>query len=99
MGIPSVLAVLGLTPLLDIAYSQGSLIGSKKGLASLAEHMSRIGGWRLFGEMIPILLAIMLTFIILSGSHARNRTRLAIAGACILTCVGSLAVPARCASA
>jgi hypothetical protein len=77
---------------LNFAYSQGILIGSKKGVAALAEHMRRIGGWRLFGEVIPILLAVMLNFIILSGSQARNRTQRAIAGACILTFIGSLAV-------
>ena len=44
---------------MNIAYSQdGNLIGQKKGLASLAEHIRRTGGLAsLFGEVVPILLA------------------------------------------
>jgi len=78
---------------LNIAYSQeGGLIGSKKALTALAEHIRRFGGSRLLGEAAPILLAIMLAFIALSGMHERRRTQLAIAGACVSTFVGSLAV-------
>ncbi len=45
---------------LNIAYSQGSLIGSKKVLASLAEHIKWIGPQLLSGAAAPITLAIML---------------------------------------
>jgi len=76
----------------NIAYSQGSLIGSTKGLAALAEHIRRIGGWRLAGELAPISLAIMLIVIALSGIHDRSRAQLAIARACVSTLVGSLLV-------
>jgi len=77
---------------LNIAYSQGSLIGSKKGLASLVEHIRRIGGWRFVGQLAPISLAIMLILIALSGIFERSRAQLGIAGACISTLVGSLLV-------
>jgi hypothetical protein len=77
---------------LNIAYSQGILISSKKGLASLVEHIRWLGGWRLVGELAPISLAIMLILIALSGIHDRSRAQLAIAGACVSTLVGSLLV-------
>jgi hypothetical protein len=78
---------------LNVAYSQGGgLIGSKEGLASLAEHVRRIGGWRLFGEVTPILLAIVLVFIGLSGQQERTRMQIAVACACVATFVSSLAV-------
>ena len=78
---------------MNIAYSQdGNLIGQKKGLASLAEHIRRTGGLAsLFGEVVPILLATMLALIAV-GEARKNRTQLAIAGACIATFVSSLAV-------
>jgi hypothetical protein len=75
---------------LNIAYSQGGLI-STKGLASLAEHINRIGVYRLLAEVVPILLGIALVFIGLSGRHERS-ARLAIAGACVSTLASSLAV-------
>jgi hypothetical protein len=75
---------------LNIAYSQGPLIDSKKGLAALVAHIRRMGGWRLVGELAPITLAIMLIFVALSGIHDRGRAQLAIAGACVSTLIGSL---------
>jgi hypothetical protein len=76
---------------LNIAYSQGGLI-STKGLASLAEHINRIGVYRLLAEVVPILLGIALVFIGLSGRHERRSAQVAIAGACVSTLASSLAV-------
>jgi len=77
---------------LNIAYSQGSLIGSKKGLAALVEHIRRIGGWRFAGQLAPISLAILLILIALSGILDRSRAQLAIAGSCVSALIGSLLV-------
>ena len=78
---------------LNIAYSQGNLIGSKKGFASLVEHLRRagLGGWNLSAKL-PILLGIMVALIMLSSKPGRNHTRIAITATCVLTFVGSLAV-------
>jgi hypothetical protein len=76
---------------LNIAYSQGGLI-STKGLASLAEHISRIGVYRLLAEVVPILLGIALVFVGLSGRHEPRSAQVAIAGACVSTLASSLAV-------
>jgi hypothetical protein len=72
----------------NIAYSQGMAIATK-GLPSLVEHMRRVGA---FGEIIPLLLAIMLTFIALSGKQKPCRTQLAIAVTCVSTFASSLVV-------
>jgi hypothetical protein len=92
-----VLVVRGeLLPFIDIirqnvAYSQGSLIGSKKGLAALVEHISRVGASRVFGEVVPILV-VMLPVVARLRKHERSRTELATAWACALTLFSSLAV-------
>ena len=78
---------------LNIAYSQGALIGSKKGLVSLATHIKIIGGWNnLFAQIVPLLLGIMLALITLSKQLKCNHIQIAISAACILTLAGSLAV-------
>jgi hypothetical protein len=77
---------------LNIAYSQGGLIGFKKGLAALVAHIRLIGGWSLLGDIIPMLLGIILALIALSRKSERNRSQIAISAAAILTFVGSLAV-------
>jgi hypothetical protein len=75
---------------LNIAYSQGTLIGFKKGSASLVEHIRRIGSWRLAGELAPISLAIVL--VVLFGIRDRSRAQLGIAGVCFSTLASSLLV-------
>jgi hypothetical protein len=78
---------------LNIAYSQGALIGSKKGLGSLAAHIKIVGGWnKLFALIVPLLLGITLAVITLSKPLKCNRVQIAILAACILTLAGSLAV-------
>ena len=77
---------------LNIAYSQGDLIGSKNGLGSLATHLKLTGGWSLLAEIVPMLLAIILGLIALAWKLGRNKTQLAIAAAGIQTFVGSIAV-------
>jgi hypothetical protein len=82
------------TIMLNIAHSHGNLIGSKKGLASLVEHMrlAGLGGWNLLAKLVPILLGIMVALIILSSKPGRKHTQIAISATCVLTFVGSLAV-------
>jgi hypothetical protein len=101
----SALAVVGLlflraellpfmeTTKLNIAYSQGALIGFKKGLPSLVEHIRRIGGWRFAGELAPVLVVIMLTLVIPSrGYKGDRRAQLEVLGVCLSTLVISLLV-------
>jgi hypothetical protein len=77
---------------LNFAYSQGPLIGSKTGITALLEHMRRIGrgAGEFVSELAPIALAITLISIVLSRIHDRSCARLAIAGACVSTLIGSL---------
>jgi hypothetical protein len=75
---------------LNIAYSQGSLIGSKRGLAALAEHIRWIGPKGLAGEAALITLAMVLISGGLWGN--RERTSTVIAGACVSAFLGSLLV-------
>jgi hypothetical protein len=80
---------------LNIAYSQGYLIHSKKGFAVVVEHLRRIGrgaGGDFVRELAPISLAIALIVIALSGIRDRSRAQLAITGACVSTLVCSLLV-------
>lgn len=77
---------------LNIAYSQGSLIGSRTGLASLVGHIRQIGPERLAVGAAPIMLAIILICIVNVGKSKPSRTILAIAGACVATFFGSLLV-------
>jgi hypothetical protein len=78
---------------LNVAYSQGSLIGDKTGLASLAAHIKLIAAGGLFvDEMTAIALATMLMLIALSPIHQRSREQIAIAAACLLTVLSSLVV-------
>ena len=77
---------------LNIAYSQGSVVSSKTGLASLAEHIRRIGPERLGRRAAPITLAIMLICITPLGKSAPRRLALAIVGTCAATFFCSLLV-------
>lgn len=90
--IRSELSAFAETIRLNVAYSQGGLIGSKKGLASLATHIKRIGGWSLFAEIVPLLLGTTLALIALSKKFKNNDGQIAISAACILTLAGSLAL-------
>jgi hypothetical protein len=76
---------------LNVAYSQGSLIGSKEGLAALVEHIRRVEASRVFREVVPILVAMFLVVVATLRKHDRSRTELAIAWACVLTFFSSLA--------
>jgi hypothetical protein len=95
-AVAGVLSVRGeLTPFvetvkLNIAYSQGSLIGSNTGMASLAGHLTRIGPEWLSRGAGPPALAIILTSATLRGKSGRRRPTLAFACVCGATLVGSL---------
>lgn len=77
---------------LNIAYSQGNLIGPEKGPISLVTHLKRLGGWTLLGQIVPTLLAAVVALIALSWRPAENRNRMAICAAGVATLAGSLAV-------
>jgi hypothetical protein len=77
---------------LNIAYSEGGMIGSTNGLDSLATHLKLTGGWSLLAETLPILLTILLGLIALALKSGRNNCHLAIVAAGVLSFVGSLIV-------
>jgi len=97
-GIASVLALRGeLMPFLDtikrnIAYAQGSLVGSKKGLAGISEHVRLVGVDRLLREVLPIALAVVLSATLLFRKWTSNQVALASAAACAATLLASLFV-------
>jgi hypothetical protein len=77
---------------LNIAYSQGSLISSNTGLASMAEHLRRIGPEWLSRGAGPAMLAILLTSAALWRRRSAGHPALALAGACGATLAGSLLI-------
>ena len=84
---------------LNVAYSQGALVGEATGLASLAAHINKIIEGvpasmiaRFVAEVVSIALTIMLTLILLSSVQQRSAVRLAITASCILTFLASLLV-------
>jgi hypothetical protein len=77
---------------MNIAYSQGSLIGSNHGVASVVAHLKRLGGSNLFAEVVPTLLAITVGLIALPRESEFHETRQAMIAASILTFVGAFAV-------
>jgi hypothetical protein len=94
----SVLSLRGeLTPFietirLNIAYSQGSLIGANPGWASLAEHLRRIGPEWLSRGAGPAMLAIILTGAAVWRKSGLRHPALTLACACGATLAGSLLI-------
>jgi hypothetical protein len=77
---------------LNIAYSQGSLIGSNTGLASLGEHLRRIGPEWLSRGAGPATLAILLTSAAFWRKSGRRHAPIVLAAACGATLAGSLLI-------
>jgi hypothetical protein len=76
----------------NIAYSQGSLIGFKKGVAALAKHLSRVGLREVTSEVSLIVLSIMAILIFLAERGKENLTMFMVTGAGIATLFFSLLV-------
>jgi hypothetical protein len=77
---------------LNIAYSQGGLIGPQTGLALLAAHLKRVGGWSLLAELLPILIGIIISLVSISPKSQRDRNQAATSAATIAIFVSSLAI-------